>query len=110
MTTIRIIIVFIIGILLIILALQNTKYASDIQVFYRTYSSMSLSIIMLYAFGFGVLIAGFFWLVSEIKLRTELRKQKKENDALLSELTALRNLPFEGESHLNSITQKKEKV
>jgi len=109
-TTVRIIIVFIIGILLIILALQNTKYASDIQIFYRTYSSMSLSIIMLYAFGFGVLIAGFFWLVSEIKLRTELRKQKKENEALLSELTALRNLPLEGESHFNITSPEKEKA
>jgi uncharacterized integral membrane protein len=109
-TTVRIIIVFIIGILLIILAVQNTGNTSDIQVFYRTYSSLSLSIIMLYAFGFGVLVAGFFWLVSEIKLRTELRKQKKENEALLSELTALRNLPLEGESHSGSITAKEENI
>jgi uncharacterized integral membrane protein len=94
-TTIRIIIVFIVGILLIVLALQNTKYASDIHVFYRIYSQLSLSVIMLYAFAFGVIVAGFFWLVSEIKLRTELRRQKKENEALLSELTALRNLPLE---------------
>ena len=95
MTTIRIIIVFIVGILLIVLALENTKYTSDIQIFYRTYSQMSLSIILLYAFAFGLIVAGFFWLVSEIKLRTELRRQKKENEALLSELTALRNLPLE---------------
>ncbi len=103
MTTIRIIIVFIVGILLIILALQNTKYASDLQVFYRTYSQISLSVIMLYAFAFGIIVAGFFWLVSEIKLRTGLRRQKKENEALLSELTALRNLPFD-------IGQEKEKL
>jgi uncharacterized integral membrane protein len=95
MTTIRIIIVFIVGILLIVLALENTKYTSDIQVFYRTYLQMSLSIILLYAFAFGLIVVGFFWLVSEIKLRTELRRQKKENEALLAELTALRNLPLE---------------
>ncbi len=95
MTTIRIIIVFIVGILLIVLALENTKYASDIQVFYHTYSQLSLSMIMLYCFAFGLIVAGFFWLVNEIKLRTELRRQKKENEALLAELTALRNMPLE---------------
>lgn len=98
MTTIRIIIVFIVGILLIVLALQNSSnYIQNIKVFNQTYDQMSLSIIMLYAFAFGLIVAGFFWLVSEIKLRTELRRQKKENDALLSELTALRNLPLETE-------------
>ena len=97
MTTIRIIIVFIVGILLIVLALQNSNYVSDVKVFYRVYQQLSLSIIMLYAFAFGLIVAGFFWLVSEIKLRTELRRQKKENEELLSELTALRNLPLETE-------------
>ena len=98
MTTIRIIIVFIVGILLIVLALQNSNYVSDVKVFYRVYQQLTLSIIMLYAFAFGLIVAGFFWLVSEIKLRTELRRQKKENEALLSELTALRNLPLEIET------------
>lgn len=95
MTTLRIIIVFIIGILLIILVLQNTKTISDVKVFYREYDSISLAVIMVYAFAFGLITAGLFWLVSEIKLRTELRRQKKENEALLSELTALRNLSLE---------------
>jgi uncharacterized integral membrane protein len=98
MTTIRIIIVFLVGILLIILALQNTNYASDIKLFYRLYSQLSLSVIMLYSFAFGLVVAGFFWLVSEIKLRTELRRMKKENEAILTELTALRNLPLNIES------------
>lgn len=98
MTTVRIIIVFIVGILLIVLALQNANYVSDVKVFYRIYQQLSVSVIMLYAFGFGLIVAGFFWLVSEIKLRTELRKQKKENEALLSELTALRNLPLDTET------------
>lgn len=71
---------------------------------------MSVSVIMVYAFAFGVIVAGFFWLVSEIKLRTELRRQKKENEALLSELTALRNLPLEDEGHPNFIRQEKEKL
>lgn len=97
MTTVRVIIVFIVGILLIILSLQNSNYVSDVKIFYRTYQQLPVSVIMLYSFAFGLIVAGFFWLVSEIKLRTELRRQKKENEAFLSELTALRNLPLDVE-------------
>jgi uncharacterized integral membrane protein len=95
MTTVRVVIVFIVGILLIILALQNSSATGDIKVFYRTYSGLSMAAIMLYAFAFGLIVAGFFWLVSEIKLRSELRRQKKENEALLTELTTLRNMPLD---------------
>jgi len=95
MTTVRIIIVFIIGILLVYFALQNTTPVSKTEVFGKTYQNIPLSLIMLYAFVFGLITAGFFWLVNEIKLRTELRRQKKENESLLSELTTLRNLPLD---------------
>ncbi|MEO0074610.1 MAG: LapA family protein [candidate division WOR-3 bacterium] len=95
MTVIRVIIVFIIGILLLFLASQNNTIISNVKIFYRTYNDIPLSIIMIYSFIFGLLVAGFFWLVSEIKLRHELHQQKKANEALLSELTALRNLPFD---------------
>ncbi len=95
MTTVRVVIVFIVGILLIILALQNSSEFGNLKVFYRTYERLSMSVIMLYCFAFGLIVAGFFWLVSEIKLRSELRRQKKENEALLGELTILRNMPLD---------------
>ncbi|MEO0076286.1 MAG: LapA family protein [candidate division WOR-3 bacterium] len=94
MTTVRIIIVFIIGILLIYFVLNNSTQTVSIDVFGKTYEK-PLSLIMLYAYVFGIITIGFFWLVNEIKLRTELRKQKKENEALLAELTTLRNLPLD---------------
>jgi len=99
MTTVRIVVVFIIGILLVFFALRNTMAVDSIDVFGKSYLKVPLAIIMLYAFVFGLLTAGFFWLVNEIKLRLELKKQKKENEALLSELTALRNLPLDIESN-----------
>jgi len=103
MTTVRIIIVFIIGILLVYFALKNTTPIPEIDVFGKSYKNVPLSLIMLYSFIFGLITAGFFWLVNEIKLRTELRRQKKENESLLSELTTLRNLPLD-------IGQEKEKL
>ncbi|MCX7785954.1 MAG: LapA family protein [candidate division WOR-3 bacterium] len=95
MTTIRIIIVFVIGVLLIVLALQNAIPVEKVKVFYREYYNIPLAVVMLYAYLFGLVTAGIFWLVNEIKLRSQLRKQKKENEALMSELVALRNLPLD---------------
>ncbi len=95
MTTIRIIIVFIIGVLLIVLVLQNALPVEKVKVFYKEYYNVPLAVVMLYAYIFGLITAGLFWLVNEIKLRSQLRKQKKENEALMSELVALRNLPLD---------------
>ncbi|MEO0091920.1 MAG: LapA family protein [candidate division WOR-3 bacterium] len=95
MTTIRIIIVFIIGVLLIVLVLQNAVLVEKVKVFYKEYYNVPLAVVMLYAYIFGLITAGLFWLVNEIKLRSQLRKQKKENEALMSELVALRNLPLD---------------
>lgn len=95
MTTIRIIIVFIIGVLLIVLVLQNAIPVEKVKVFYKEYYNIPLAVVMLYSYIFGLITAGLFWLVNEIKLRSQLRKQKKENEALMSELVALRNLPLD---------------
>ncbi len=95
MTTIRIIIIFTIGVLLIILVLQNAMPVEKVKVFYKEYSNISLAVVMVYAYLFGLVTAGIFWLVNEIKLRNQLHKQKKENEALMSELVALRNLPLD---------------
>lgn len=94
MTVVRIIIVFVIGILLFIIALNNITPVEEVYVF-KVYTKIPLAVIMLYSFIFGLITAGLFWLVNELKLRTSLRRQKKENEALLAELTALRNLPLD---------------
>ncbi|MCS7258055.1 MAG: LapA family protein [candidate division WOR-3 bacterium] len=96
MTTIRIVIVFIVGILLVFLLFQNITPVSEVRLFAKTYYNSPLALVMFYSFVFGLIVAGFFWLVNEIRLRNELNKLKKENEALLAELTQLRNLPFEG--------------
>lgn len=95
MTTVRIVIVFVVGILLVFLLFQNINPVPEIKLFAKVYYNQPLALIMFYSFVFGLIVAGFFWLVNEIKLRNELRRLRKENEALLTELTQLRNLPLE---------------
>jgi uncharacterized membrane protein YciS (DUF1049 family) len=92
MTILRVVLILIIGFLLVFLSLQNYNVITSVQVFHKHYYNISLSIIMLYAFAFGLLTIGIFAVIDEIRLRTRLQKQKKERDALFEELKALRNL------------------
>jgi uncharacterized integral membrane protein len=93
--------VFIVGILLAYLLIENFIPVSEVRIFGKSYYNQPLGLIMFYSFIFGLLVAGIFWLISEIRLRSELTKQKKENEAMLSELTKLRNLPFENHKEEN---------
>ncbi len=92
MTIIRVVLILIIGFLLVFLSLQNYNKMTSVQIFHRQYYNISLSIVMLYAFAFGLLTIGIFAVIDEIRLRTRLHQQKKEQDALFEELKALRNL------------------
>lgn len=97
MTILRAVLVIIIGFLLCVLALQNYSELTNVKLFHRYYGNVSLSIVMLYAFAFGLLTVGVFAVIDEIRLRTRLRKEKKEKDALYEELKALRNLALDWE-------------
>lgn len=92
MTILRLVLILIIGFLLVFLSLQNYNVFTTVQVFHRQYDNISLSVVMLYAFAFGLLTIGIFAVIDEIRLRSRLHKQKKEQDALFEELKALRNL------------------
>ena len=92
MTILRLILILIIGFLLVFLSLQNYNVFTTVRVFHRQYENISLSVVMLYAFAFGLLTIGIFAVIDEIRLRSRLHKQKKERDALFEELKALRNL------------------
>jgi hypothetical protein len=78
-----------------VLGWSNTNAWVDVNVFGRVFEQQSLALVMLYAFAFGAICIGVFSLVSEIQLRTRLHRQRKEMDALMDELRALRNAPLE---------------
>jgi uncharacterized integral membrane protein len=65
-----------------------------VRVFWQNYYHVPLAVVMLYAYALGLLTVGIFAAISEIKLRREIRREKKEKEALMEELQALRNLPL----------------
>lgn len=107
MLTLRIILILIAFVVLFILGWQN-QTTTTVQVFFKTFYDVPLAFIMLYSFAFGAFCVGIFTIISEIRLRTRLRAQRKEIEALTEELRDLRNLPLEIKSPLNEEKVKKE--
>ncbi len=93
MFTFRVILILLAFIILFILGWQNQTTAT-VQVFWRTFYNVPLAFVMLYSFAFGALCVGIFTIVSEIRLRTRLHRQRQEIEALTEELRALRNAPL----------------
>lgn len=98
MTILRVVLILFIGFLLVFLSLQNYNTNTSVQIFHKHYENISLAVIMLYAFGFGLLTIGIFAVIDEIRLRSRLYQQKKERDAIFEELKALRNLTIDVEA------------
>ncbi len=94
MVTFRIILILIAFVILFILGWQNQETAT-VNVFFRTFYDVPIAFVMLYSFAFGALCVGIFTIISEIRLRTRLRNQQKEIEALTEELRLLRNAPLE---------------
>jgi len=93
MNILRMILVFFISILLIIVTLQNLE-RTNVNLFFDRFESVPLGSIILIAYLLGLLTVGIFALIGEIKLRNEIKKAKKEKEALLAELNDLRNYFF----------------
>ncbi|MEO0098646.1 MAG: lipopolysaccharide assembly protein LapA domain-containing protein [candidate division WOR-3 bacterium] len=95
MTALRITLIILIVIAGSILAIINAREeVAVVRVFWQPYYQVPLAVVMLYSYALGLLTVGIFAGISEIKLRREIRKEKKEKEALLEELQALRNLPL----------------
>lgn len=95
MLTIRIILVLAVFIVLSVIGWSNTSAHADVNLLGRIYYGVPVALVMLYSFAFGALCIGILSLVSEIQLRTRLRRQRLEMEALLEELRALRNAPLD---------------
>ncbi len=105
MVTFRIILILLVFIILFILGWQN-QLTTTVQIFNQRFYDVPLAFVMLYSFAFGAICVGIFTIISEIRLRNRLRRQRQEIDALTEELRLLRNAPLE---IINSSTAQKEK-
>lgn len=110
MITFRIILILLAFVILFILGWQNQCPVDEVKVFFRTFYDVPIALVMLYSFAFGGLCVGIFTIISEIRLRARLRRQRQEIDALTEELRALRNAPLSliTEKEGNDTVQEKE--
>lgn len=91
MNILRIILVIFVCFLLIATTLLNLERVPRVNLILETKENVPLASIILIAYLFGLLTVGIFAIIGEIKSKTEIRKLKKEKDALLAELSDLRN-------------------
>ncbi len=95
MTALRVALTILLVIAGSVLVLLNTRETvGTVRVFWQNYYNVPLAVVMLYAYALGLLTVGIFAAISEIKLRREIQKEKKEKEALMEELHDLRNLPL----------------
>ena len=94
MVTFRIILILVAFVILFILGWQNQTPAT-VRVFFRTFYEVPIAFVMLYSFAFGALCVGLFTIISEVRFRSRLHRQRQEIDALMEELRALRNAPLD---------------
>ncbi len=94
MNALRIALIIVILIAGSILAIFNAQELVTVRVFWQKYENTPLAVVMLYAYALGLLTVGIFAAISEIRLRREIQRERKEKEALLEELQALRNLPL----------------
>jgi uncharacterized integral membrane protein len=89
------IVVFVIAIIMVALVVANRQFTRlDLIV---TQIDVPEFVVVLIAWGFGMISYAIFALIGEIRLRTRLARQKRETDLLMRELNDLRNLPLAGE-------------
>ncbi|MEO0113665.1 MAG: LapA family protein [candidate division WOR-3 bacterium] len=91
MNILRIILVIFICFILIAITLLNPERIPEVNIIFETKRNVPLASVILVAYLFGLLTVGIFTIISEIKSKIEIRKLKKEKEALLAELNDLRN-------------------
>ena len=98
MNTLRLVVAFVIILIVAVLVSANlgTSHSATLTVLGKDFE-VSVGVLMLGAWVFGVFSYLVFALLGEIRLRTRLARQKHENEQLMHELNDLRNLPLAGD-------------
>lgn len=94
MVTLRIVLIVVAFVVLLVIAVENSAFTTEVHLFGREFRNVPLSLVMLYSLAFGAACVGIFTLISEIRLRTRLHRQRREIEALTEELRAYRNAPL----------------
>lgn len=91
------IIVVLVVVVIGLFALFNHGIQTDVLIFKHKIEGVSLALVGLISFAFGVFSVVLFALAEEIRLRARARRLRKEIEAMRKEINALRNLPLASE-------------
>ena len=95
MNVLRLVIIFVIAIVMVAVVVANRDPAHlDLVV---TKIDVPMFVVVLIAWGFGLVSYAIFALIGEIRLRTRLARHGRETEMLTRELNELRNLPLSDE-------------
>lgn len=87
----------IVMILVLAFALQNLEQRTVVRFYTWESAELPLILFLFEAFVVGLIVWFLVAIFHDLQLRSEIRRIRKENKKLRSELTALRNLPLEEE-------------
>jgi uncharacterized integral membrane protein len=87
----------IVMILVLAFALQNLEQRTVVRFYTWETAELPLILFLFEAFVVGLIVWFLVAIFHDLQLRSEIRRIRKENKKLRSELTALRNLPLEEE-------------
>ena len=88
-------IILLIFFLLYFLHLNDARV--DVDLIYRGFMQVPVSIILLSSLGFGVMIGYLLSLINILKIKSDLRKADNKNRILTDELNSLRNIAVDEE-------------
>lgn len=86
-------IVFIVSVLWVLI--QNIDYSVDITVFEQNFTNVRLPLVLLVAFGVGLIMGALLLALIALQYKAELMKQRKREKKLMQELDSLRNLSID---------------
>jgi uncharacterized integral membrane protein len=87
----------IVMIMVLAFALQNLEQRTVVRFYTWESAELPLILFLFEAFVVGLIVWFLVAIFHDLQLRSEIRRIRKENKKLRSELTALRNLPLEEE-------------
>lgn len=93
----RLIFALIVIVLLVFVCLQNVhpnQTVPVVNVFQESFRDQPLGLVLLVTAAVGMILAFLISLLSEIKLRRNIWMQRREIKKLVTEITALRNMPL----------------
>ncbi len=71
----------------------------DVNLIFRGYKQVPVSIILLSSLGLGVMIGYFLSLINILKIKSDFRKTENKNRILTDELNSLRNIAVDEETY-----------